>query len=576
MTIVVKLLFVLRLVFKQAALCDLLELRMICFYLFCFFPLQVLPQEETLDAIKVEADRSLKVLKEQPIPAYYISYRVQVKENYSIISRFGKLQSRNQQRESYYNLTVRVGSNEMDNTRKIEGNYFTFDQNGRAPIEYKPFALKMILWEATNKAYMSAIQKYECVKAISTISSDRAKSGDFTRETPDQYYEEPISFDGLKFDTQKWEEKVKIYSLVFGNNKDLVDGTATLNVELIRKYFVDTDGAVIAQNSIAYRLLLTTKTIADDGMELPVYKSYFGMEEKHLPSDTVVIGDAQQISILASRLKNAPVAASYSGPAILSPKVSAVFFHEILGHRIEGSRLKQETDAQTFKDKLGEKVLSEEISVIYEPQLKEYEGIPLSGNYVFDDEGVRGQQVNIIENGILKSFLMSRIPIDGFQKSNGHGRGDIFRNTETRQSNMIIKSSHLLQEKELRKMLIDEIKRSGNEYGYLFDEVIGGFTNTERTLPNAFNVTPLVVYRIYANERPDELVRGVNLIGTPLTMLSQIVACGSRYDIFNGYCDAPSGMLPVSCVAPSLFIKKIETQKKSIPFSNPPLLERPL
>jgi TldD protein len=237
--------------------------------------------------------------------------------------------------------------------------------------------------------------------------------------------------------------------------------------------------------------------------------------------------------------------------------------------------LKQESDAQTFKKKVGELVLPKDISIIFDPKLKKYRNIPLNGSYVFDDEGIRGQRVEVVKDGILKSFLMSRTPIENFPNSNGHGRAMIYFENVTRQSNMIIETSAPKSEAELRAMLIEQAKNANKEYAYLFDKVSGGFTTTGRYMPNAFNVTPLIVYRIYVDGRPDELVRGVDLVGTPLAIFSQVAACGNDYGAFNGACGAESGSIPVSCVSPTLYIKMIETQKKSKSQNQPPILERP-
>ncbi|MCL2502937.1 MAG: metallopeptidase TldD-related protein, partial [Bacteroidales bacterium] len=240
-----------------------------------------------------------------------------------------------------------------------------------------------------------------------------------------------------------------------------------------------------------------------------------------------------------------------------------------------GARLKSETDAQTFKKKLGELVLPEDMSVIFDPQLKKAHGISMNGQYVFDDEGVRGQRVDIVKNGKLTSFLMNRSPIEGFPKSNGHGRGQIFYNTVARQSNTIIETTSPKTDKELRAMLAEQLKKEGKEFGYLMDQVSGGFTTTGRYMPNAFNVTPYLVYRIYTDGRPDEMVRGVDLVGTPLAIFSQIAACGTEYDVFNGYCGAESGSVPASCVSPTLYVKMVETQRKARSQSQPPILNRP-
>ena len=109
----------------------------------------------------------------------------------------------------------------------------------------------------------------------------------------------------------------------------------------------------------------------------------------------------------------------------------------------------------------------------------------------------------------------------------------------------------------------------------LFDDIQGGFTNTGRMAPNAFNVLPVLVYRIYSDGR-EELVRGVDLIGTPLTTFSKIVAADDAADVFNGVCGAESGWVPVSAVSPGLLISQIEVQKKDKAQERLPLLPAPL
>jgi predicted Zn-dependent protease len=310
-------------------------------------------------------------------------------------------------------------------------------------------------------------------------------------------------------------------------------------------------------------------------MYLPLSKSWTAFSIAELPSDEEVIQTAEEMSRTLSALKLAPVVEAYTGPAILSPEAAGVFFHEIFGHRVEGSRLKQETDAQTFKKKIGEPVLPKHLSVTFDPTQKYFQQTPLAGTYSFDDEGISAQRVEVVKNGILKNFLMSRTPIEGFSHSNGHGRASAGYSSVSRQSNMFIDSSQKFSEEELINKLKKETKAQGKEYAYYFKDVSGGFTNTGRYSPNSFNVTPLVVYRIYADNRPDELVRGVDMVGTPLAMFSQIEACGKEYAVFNGVCGAESGNIPVACVAPALFVKQIETQKRPKNQTQPPLLTKP-
>jgi TldD protein len=170
---------------------------------------------------------------------------------------------------------------------------------------------------------------------------------------------------------------------------------------------------------------------------------------------------------------------------------------------------------------------------------------------------------------------MSRCPIENFPKSNGHGRAEAGYEPVARQSNLILETTQPKSYEELRKLLIQECKAQGLPYGYHIIDITGGFTITGRTIPNSFNVMPTLVYRIYTDGRPDEIVRGVDLVGTPLAMFSQIAEAGNDFEIFTGICGAESGGVPVTAISPSLFVKKIETQKKSKSQEKPPLLPRP-
>lgn len=547
--------------------------------LFVFLTQIIYAQDKLLNVLKDEVNREFPILQQQAVPAYYMSYRVYDTEVYNINSSFGRLIYSQSYDSRLLQTKVHVGSYEMDNTREIKGNsggnqYYTGTYG--LVKDDDPLALQTSLWRNTDQVYKDAVKQYENVKAnVAVKVASEDKSDDFSKEKPEKYYEKPLSFKNILPNPKLWEEKMNKYSAVFSENKDVFNGGAFLNVELTRKYFVDSDGAEIVENAHAYRINLHVSTVAEDGMELPLYKSYFAHDTKDFPSDDQIIADAKEMSAQLSALRKAPVAESYSGPVLMTAEASGVFFHEIFGHRIEGARLKQETDAQTFKKMVGQSVLPEDFTIFFDPQIKKYKNIPLNGSYIYDDEGVKGQHVKIIEDGILKSFLMSRVPIQGFPNSNGHGRGMIYYTPVTRQSNMIIESKNPKSESELRNMLIEEAKKQNKAYAYIIDKVSGGFTTTGRYMPNAFNVTPLIVYRVYVDGRPDELVRGVDLVGTPLAMFSQIAACGKGYDVFNGSCGAESGWIPVSCVSPSLFVKMVETQKKPKSQSQPPILERP-
>ena len=187
---------------------------------------------------------------------------------------------------------------------------------------------------------------------------------------------------------------------------------------------------------------------------------------------------------------------------------------------------------------------------------------------------MKARRVDVVKNGVFESFLMSRSPIAGFDHSNGHGRSQPGFRAIARQSNLVVATSKSASHDELKKMLIEQIRQQNNPFGLMFDDIEGGFTITQRFIPNAFNVIPVMVYRVYPDGR-EELVRGVDLIGTPLTVFSKILAADDDVQTFNGVCGAESGWVPVSASSPDILISQIEVQKKEKSQERAPILPAP-
>jgi TldD protein len=201
--------------------------------------------------------------------------------------------------------------------------------------------------------------------------------------------------------------------------------------------------------------------------------------------------------------------------------------------------------------------------VVFDPTLRKLGNVELMGHYLYDDEGVKARRVTVVDKGILKTFLVDRAPVRGFARSNGHGRAEAGFVPVSRQSNLAVESSRSVSGEKLLEMLRDEARKQGKPFGLLFDNIEGGFTNTGRGSANAFNVLPNIVFKVYTDaSRQPELVRGVDLIGTPLSAFGKIVATGDKVDIFNGVCGAESGGVPVSASSPPLLVSEVEVQKK--------------
>lgn len=536
-------------------------------------------QESNLlfNSLDKELKRTMDLLSKEEKPPYFISLNVTDSESISITSRFGKLLNSSDNKSRILDIDLRVGDYQFDNTHIIRGNPFNFGSGAgtvNLPFENDEASIRNAVWFAIDKKYRAATERYEKALTNQAVKvAEEDKSADFSKESTIKFSDKEFK---IVIDKEKWENYTRTISEEFSKYPWILNSSVSFTGENKSKYYLSTEGSKLEFYETGCRVYVNALTKADDGMSLPLYKSYFSFTPEGLPTADIVVKDIERMAKLLLELRTAPMAETFSGPAILSGEASGVFFHEIFGHRVEGHREKDPNSSQTFKKSIGKKILPEFIDVVFDPTKNLLRGTELSGFYKYDDEGMPGKKVVTVENGIFQNFLMSRSPIEGFSNSNGHGRRQAGYTPVSRQSNLIVESKETVSKDKLRQMLKDEITKQNKDYGLLFEEVSGGFTFTSRTIPNAFNVTPLVVYKVYPDNRPDELVRGVDLIGTPLMTFANIVAAADDMGIFNGICGAESGGVPVSACSPSLLVSTIEVQKKQKSQAKPPILSSPL
>ena len=530
-----------------------------------------------INALDAELQRAMSSLgtdgaaAQQPKP-YFLSYSVDDATSVSIAAEYGAITNSNQIRVRSVDVQVRLGSPAEDNTH---GDHRTSALTTLPlPLTDDRDAIARSLWYATNRGYARALDGYLKVKTEQQVrAKEEDASADFSVEQPqtDLLPSPPA----LVVDRAAWEQRLREISKLFAQFPDVFADQVEFQASNETDYFVSSEGARVATPSHVARLVIMARTRAADGMDLFRVETFEAESAARLPDQKTIAEKAIEMAKNLEALRVAPVTEPFSGPAILSGRASAVFFHEVLGHRLEGQRQRGDEEGETFTKMLGKPILPEFLSVADDPTLTTFQGTSLSGHYDFDDEGQAARRVELIQNGVLKTFLMSRQPIASFAQSNGHGRAESGHMPTGRQGNLIVTSSKSVPESELRNMLIAEAKKQGKAYGLYFEDISSGFAVTTRRSPQAFQVIPLVVYRVYVDGRPDELVRGVSIVGTPQAALNSIMATGDKQEIFNGICGAESGSIPVSAVAPAMLVSQIETQRQAQGSARPPILPPP-
>ncbi len=533
-----------------------------------------------VQAMQAELKRAMSSLGGDSDPAspkfapkpYFLSYAVSDASNIDISAQYGAITASNQFHRRVADIQVRLGSPAQDNTHGDHRNSALTTM--ALPLTDDRAALARSLWFATDRGYARALDGYLKVKTEQQVrAKEEDASADFSAEQPAQKL--LPAADALKVDKAAWENRLRELSGLFKQYPDIYYNTVGLQASTETDYFVSSEGQEVSTPSHVARLVVVARTRAADGMDLFRVETFEADATGNLPDQKALIAKTNAMAKNLVDLRNAPITEPFDGPAILSGRASAVFFHEVLGHRLEGQRQRGDEEGQTFTKLLGKPILPDFLSVSDDPTLEKFEGRPLSGHYSFDDEGQPARRVDLIKNGVLETFLMSRQPIASFSNSNGHGRAETGHMPTGRQGNLIVTSTKSVSDAELRTMLIAEAKKQNKPYGLYFEDISSGFAVTTRRSPQAFQVIPLVVYRVYVDGRPDELVRGVSIVGTPQAALNRIVATNDKQDIFNGICGAESGSIPVSAVAPAMLVSEIETQRQAQGTTRPPLIPPP-
>ncbi|WP_041454042.1 metallopeptidase TldD-related protein [Anaeromyxobacter sp. K] len=536
----------------------------------------------TLEAMRAELARSMERLRLKGYePPYFASYQVTEVAREEVSGRYGAIFDDRSRRDRSLAVDLRVGSYELDSSAPEE-NTIVIGGGDAGPGWYAPRdapldgdvgALRNALWLATDEKYKEALSSYFKKKSRAVYRQDDAdRPPSFSREPPARHVDPPRPF---AFDRARWKGVVREVTARFREHPDVFDAQLRVSAEKQVRWFTSSEGSALVTERTVYSVHLQAVARAPDGQLLEDGRDFYARSEAELPSPEALRAAAGTVIAELEALRRAPAIDPYTGPAVLEPEAAGVLFHEAVGHRLEGERMEDEQDGQTFKGQVGRPVLPPFLTVVDDPTADRVDGVSLNGTYGFDEQGVPARRTVLVRDGRLESFLLSRRPVKPFDRSNGHGRAQAGRQPVARMANLVVESRKRAGAAELKRMLMAEARRQGKPYGLVIRDITGGNTNTMSMGYQAFKGTPRLVYRVDARTGAEELVRGVELVGTPLTAINKVLATGERPRVFNGYCGAESGYVPVSTVAPAVLIAELELQRVARATDRSPILPAP-
>ena len=514
-----------------------------------------------LEALLAELDRSKAQLKmDQVQPPYFIEYRLNDVEDYNAEAAYGALRENQHGHFRVLRVVVRIGDYKQDS-------FYARGQGESTilPLDNDAMALRHQIWLATDDAYKAAGQALAEKQAeLKRFTTDTNPVDDFAKAAPLIAVEPTVS---LKLDETSWKKTLEEITNLCRQYPDVQSVSASAHFSAVNEYLVNTEGTLTRCGKTTYSVQLNGSAQAADGMRLSRSPAYVVARMEELPSHDALMTDAKNMLDTIVALRQAPIVEEeYRGPVLFSADaaddiVASLIGQNVVGHKPQLGRPNRTTGA--FATSYKARVLPNFLSVIDDPTLKDFQGKSLIGNYVFDSEGVKAQPVDAIENGMLTNYLIGRQPLRDFPASNGHGRAAAGMTAVPNLGVLLLKSSEPQSPVDLKKKVIEMVKEQGKPYGYRV-ETLGQPGNTPRLL-----------YRVYANDGHEELVRGAvfNELDTR-ALRADVIAAGNDPLVSN----RPGG-IPTTVISPSLLfdeleVKRADTSKDKLPEYPPPPLAK--
>jgi len=520
---------------------------------------------EIIPILKKDARRALKMhVSGFPAP-YYCSFILRDLDWFNTWASSGSTYRKRRDRNRHVFCDIRVGSYRYDQTS--EGGLRDNDEeiesysHVKVPIDDNEHqGLRLALWRLSETKFREAVADYQNKRALKVSTVDpNSRLPSFTKikRVNSIDYAAPE-----RVDEAKWVRFCKQASSWMGEFKGVFGNYVDFSVDQESKIFVSTEGSVIVQHSQVFSLTASFRKLTRDGSHLEQELVINCATQKELPDLRLFKRLAREKYDQLMQLTKAQKIHAFAGPVLLYPGPAGLLFHEAIGHRLEGSRLLSSGEGQTFKGQIGKRVLSLDLNIRDNPLLKSFKGRRCIGAYDYDDEGCRGSNTLLIENGLLKNFLNTRAQISkkGYAP-NGHARNKKHQRPISRMAVTIIEGKKTVDYDRLKEMLVREINRQRKPFGMIVYETSGGETETTTYDFQAFFGEISYASLVYPDGR-EVPVRGVNFVGTPMQALHNIIAVGDTQELENHYCGAESGFIPVSTISPAILLKDLELQAK--------------
>ena len=540
---------------------------------------QAPPADPIFQAMRDEIVRARTLSLANLEAPYFIEYAIDEEESYSVSASLGGLLSRRRERSRSPDVQIRVGDYKFDN-----GNYVGSGFGGgsrydleRFPLEDSYPLLRRYFWLMADSAYKGSVEAISRKRAAMRNMQQSEQLNDFAHADP---VKSVRPFKRLVLDEEQWASRVRTLSAIFAQYPDIKNSGVELEASEGGLHLVNSEGTEVREPESAALLRARALAQAPDGMSLRDAVTFHAVDAVHLPSEAELRRGVTEMAENVVALSKAPKGEDYSGPVLFEGQAGAQIFAEVLARNLTLTRRpvgdggRGGAQNSELDGRMGARVLPDTFDVVDDPTQKEWRGRPLFGSYTVDREGVVPKPLRLIEKGVLKSFLLTRQPVRGYEGSNGRARlPGSYGSSAAAISNLFVSTSEPVTVAELKKKIIEICRTRNKPYGIIVRKMdfpsTGSMDEVRRLMtgqPGGRPVSmPILVYRIYVDGH-EELVRGMRFRGFSVRSLKDILAAGddsAAFEYMNN--TAPfaliggAGFTAETCVvAPSILIDDLE------------------
>jgi TldD protein len=552
--------------------------------------------DQTLRAMHDELERSRNRLQLQGVEKpFYIEYRLLDLDVRSVTATFGALVSSTTTRNRFMSVGVRLGDYHLDSSDFISEDGFQgfLGSTGQVGIDGDYNSLRQDLWLATDQAYKEAATQMALKQAFLRSLTKPPEIDDFSQAPALVKLDPRLQPD---WTTRHWEDEARTAAAVLRNFPQLYGSRVNYHLIYATSYLMNSEGTAVRTSRSLAAIEVALDTQADDGMPLHNFYALYVAHPTDLPDATTAGRAVAQAGTELMELRASPLVSDYTGPVLFDARAAGSMLSQVLAPSLSGARpplsmmrafdqiMERMGGRSEWSGRVGTRVLPPSVTLVDDPTRKDHQGQWLQGNYEVDDEGVKGQRVSMVENGVLKNLLMSRRPGPDFQASNGHARSANLSTPQPLSSNLFFQSNEPLKSADLRKKFFDACRADGHEWCIKvkrmdnpaltavrqedFSEFIGGIAGGVATGERM----PLLIYRVYVADGREELVRGGRIEGLTLRSIRNLLGIGDDSAVFSymqnpaggfagtalGAFGAAQGGIPSTVVAPSLLLEEVE------------------